>query len=274
MTKLHGRRQAEPTDPASALSVALRAVALGVDVVTSRAPGHVTAKGDRDMASEVDFEVERTLRAFLHEQTPEISFLGEEGGSEGPDNEWVWTLDPVDGTANFVHGLPLCAVSLALVNRGIPVVGVVSLPMLGRTYSAAHGEGAQVNGKPIRASGTEQLSDAIVAIGDYAVGPLAARKNADRFALTHLLADRVQRIRMLGSAAIDLVWVAEGLLDGCLALSNLPWDVNAGVVIAREAGAAVVDLDGRPHTSESTATIASAPGIVRALVELVSPVAG
>lgn len=252
----------------SALSVALRAVAVGADVVTSRAPGQVALKGDRDMASEVDFEVERTLRAFLCEETPKVGFLGEEDGGEGADSEWIWTLDPVDGTANFIHGVPLCAVSLALVRRGTPVVGVVSLPMLGHTYSAAQGQGAYRNGRPIRASGTDQLTDAIVAIGDYAVGPLAPGKNARRFALTQLLVQRVQRIRMLGSAAIDLVWVAEGLLDACVALSNKPWDVNAGVIIAREAGAAVIDLAGRSHTAASTATIAVAPGIADGLVEL------
>jgi myo-inositol-1(or 4)-monophosphatase len=258
----------------SMLPIALRAVDLAADVMTSRAPGRVIAKGDRDMVSEVDLEVERRVRDFLRRETPEIAFLGEEDGGRGAgDAELTWTLDPVDGTANFIHGLPLCAISLALVQRESPVVGVVTLPLLNRTYEAAQGCGARCNGGLIQVSGTDQLIDAVIATGDYAVGPHASVKNERRFALSRLLADRVQRIRMLGSAAIDLVWVAEGLLDGCVALSNKPWDVAAGVIIAREAGAQVVDLTGRSHGPHSAATVAVTPGIARELIDVIRPLA-
>ncbi|MFE8941128.1 inositol monophosphatase family protein [Streptomyces sp. NPDC007872] len=114
-------------------------------------------------------------------------------------------------------------------------------------------------------------AEAIVGLGDYAVGEQAAKRNEQRFVLTQLLAAKVLRVRMLGSAAIDLAWVASGHLDACVALSNHLWDVAAGVAIAREAGAAVIDIDGTPHTPSSRATIAVTPGLERAFAELLRP---
>jgi myo-inositol-1(or 4)-monophosphatase len=230
--------------------------------------GVVTAKGDRDMATEVDYAVEHALRKFLARETPEISFLGEEEGRSGEAGQLMWALDPVDGTANFARGLPLCGVSLALLDRGSPVIGVIDLPFLGARYVAARDRGAWANGKRITASETHDVSKAIVSLGDYAVGDDAAAKNRPRFALTTLLAGRVQRIRMFGSAAIDLAWVAHGRIDACLTLSNKPWDVAAGVCVAREAGALVVDVDGSSHTAASTATIAVTPHLLDTILEI------
>ena len=103
-------------------------------------------------------------------------------------------------------------------------------------------------------------------IGDYAVGDGADRKNAQRIAITQVLAGSVQRIRMLGSAAIDLAWVADGKLDACLMLSNNPWDTTAGVVIARSAGARVTDIEGKPHNVAAATTMAATPRIAGGLV--------
>jgi len=178
-------------------------------------------------------------------------------------------LDPVDGTANFVHGIPLVAVSLGLLQAGKQVLGVVDLPILDERYAAVEAGGAVNRAGRIGVRQTRGLSEAIVSIGDYAVGPESAEKNRARYALTIGLAEQVQRVRMLGSAAIDLVWVAEGKLDACVMLANKPWDTAAGVAIAREAGALVVDLDGSPHTASSYATIAMAPGIADAVLALV-----
>jgi len=225
------------------------------------------------MVSEVDLSVERTVRAYLNENTPAIGFLGEEEGRAGAVDDvddLVWVLDPIDGTANFVRGLPLCAVSLALVSRGKPVLGVIALPFLQEQYVGLAGEGAHdAFGRRLRVSGTSGLVNAIVALGDYAVGPNAAARNHPRLAITEQLAHRVQRVRMLGSAAVDLVWTAAGKLDATVMLSNKPWDTAAGVLIAREAGAHVVDRDGSPHTVDSTATLAAAPTLLDDLLALV-----
>ncbi|MGW7483598.1 inositol monophosphatase family protein [Nonomuraea muscovyensis] len=252
------------------LPIAERAATIAADIIRTKAPGIVTAKGDRDMATEVDYAVEQAVRDFLARETPEIAFLGEEDGLTGAGDGLMWVLDPVDGTANFLHGIPLCAVSLGLIDKNIPTLGVIDLPFLGARYTAAEGTGAQANGTEIQVSHTRDLNDAIVSIGDYAVGTGAHERNRPRLVLTHELAARVQRVRMFGSAAIDLAWVADGKTDALIMLSNNPWDTAAGVLIAREAGAAVVDLDGSPHTTDSRATIAAGPKLVAELVELVA----
>jgi myo-inositol-1(or 4)-monophosphatase len=169
----------------------------------------------------------------------------------------VWALDPIDGTSNFAHGLPLCATQLALVHRGEPVIGVIVAPLLELRYHAIEGRGAFSNGQPIHASSTEDLSRAIVSIGDYATGVNSFEKNKHRLAVTRALAENVERVRMFGSAALDLAFVAEGRTDGCIIAANKPWDTAAGVLIAREAGASVVDLYGTRHNFEATSTVAS-----------------
>ncbi len=156
----------------------------------------------------------------------------------------------------------MCATSLALLRDGRPVLGVIDAPFLAERYHAVEDHGAWNGTRPLAASTTASLRDAIVAIGDYATGREATRKDQARLAATIALTSRVHRIRMLGTAAIDLAWVADGRLDASITLGNLPWDMAAGVIIAREAGAAVTDLDGTPHTAHSAATIAAAPALI------------
>ncbi|MFI6517438.1 inositol monophosphatase family protein [Spirillospora sp. NPDC050679] len=262
------------TDPKDLLPIAQAAANLASRTIRERPVENVVSKGDRDMASDVDFRVERTVRDFLKTETPEMEFLGEEDGGNG-DSEFSWVLDPIDGTANFVRGIPLCAVSLAVLRGEQPVLGVIELPFLdGTQYHAAEGYGAFRDGISISASHTSLLPEAIVAIGDYAVGAKASAKNRSRLALTDALAATVQRVRMFGTAAIDLAWVAEGRIDACAALSNKPWDVAAGVVIAREAGAAVVGLEGEQHSAASAGIIAVAPGLEADLLRLVKRALG
>ncbi|MEV0325440.1 inositol monophosphatase family protein [Micromonospora echinospora] len=273
-TRLQGREATQDPVGAAVTSyralfpIAAEAVAWAADIMRSRPPGTLTSKGDRDIASDLDYEIERGLRARLGTATPDIGFLGEEEGSTG-SAEVQWVLDPIDGTANFVRGIPLCAVSLGLLHGTEAVLGAIELPFLGSRYTAAKGEGAYVDGKPIRVRDTRLLSQAVVAIGDYAVGHGAAAKNHLRLALTAHLAETVQRVRMTGSAALDLVWLAEGKLDAAITLSNNPWDMTAGVAIAREAGAAVRDHDGAEHRSDSAMTIAVAPALVETVLSLI-----
>ncbi|MEU5690923.1 inositol monophosphatase family protein [Actinosynnema sp. NPDC020468] len=251
--------------------IAESAVRMAGDLLENSRPQVVTAKADRDTFTDIDVLIERKIRSYLADATPDIAFLGEEEGysNQVTDSGYTWVLDPVDGTANFVHGVPLSAVSLALVNDNTAVVGVISLPRLHLTYTAVQGGGAYVNGQPISVSGVTELSGAMVAIGDYATGTGAEEKNTRRIALTTALAGRVERIRMFGSAAHDLVWLAEGRVDAALILANEPWDVAAGVLIAREAGALVVDASGATHDSQSADTIAATPAIVDQLLAII-----
>ncbi|MFG1828112.1 inositol monophosphatase family protein [Microbispora bryophytorum] len=247
-----------------------QAVTIASHIITTKLPGVVTAKGDRDMVTEVDYAVEHAVRDFLSRETPEVGFLGEEEGITSVGDGLMWALDPLDGTANFTHGIPLCGTSLGLIDHDRSILGVIDLPFLSTRYAAAETAGATANGHPISASTTDALEAAIVSVGDYAVGRGAEAKNRVRLPLNYQLATRVQRVRMFGSAAVDLAWVAEGKTDACIMLSNNPWDTAAGVLIAREAGAIVTDINGTPYTMTARATIAAAPKILADLVELVA----
>lgn len=235
--------------------------------------GTVRAKGDRDFVTDLDHRIQDALRERLAICTPGFGFIGEESAPADADldAEYAWALDPIDGTSNFIHGLPLCAVSLALVHRGQPLIGVIEAPFLNLAYYGAADRGAYVNDRPIGVSATRTLDSAIVSLGDYAVGPDARTKNERRLAVTAALADTVERVRMFGSAALDLVWVAEGRTDACVILSNQPWDTAAGVLIARESGALISDSTGAPHSFDSADTIAATPAIAARLQALLLP---
>lgn len=263
-------------DPAAILPVAIEAVTRAANIVRERVPRVMTAKGSiRDMVTDVDLSVENVVREFLYREFSGINFLGEEHGLVGEaEGMPMWVLDPIDGTANFLHRIPLCAVSLALIDGVKTILGVISLPFLGSLYYATEGQGAFLNREPIAASGTDSLNAAIVSMGDYEVGQDAAESNRTALAVTEALAPSVQRIRMLGSAAIDLAWVAEGKLDAAVILANRPWDTSAGVLIAREAGAMVLDRDGSSHGLNSTATIALTPPLAAELLPLLKRVLG
>jgi len=254
-------------DIANLLQVARSAVAIGYKLLGSTSTGNVHAKSDRDYVTDLDFRIQSEIRHYLAQETPSIGFYGEELADDQPDRTTndMWVLDPIDGTSNYIHGLPLCAVSLALTRNTQPIVGVIAAPFLNLEYYATADGGSYVNDNPISVSVTDSLQRAIVSVGDYAVGANANQKNTRRFAITSALAENVERVRMFGSAALDLAWVAEGRIDACVILSNKPWDTAAGVLIAREAGALVTDANGDDHTSESHETVAVTPTLAKLL---------
>lgn len=251
-----------PAEYAELLPVARRAVELARRVVRSRAPLSTSLKADRDPVTDVDLAVEETVRGFLSRETPHIGVLGEEHGRSGPGGDALWwALDPVDGTANLARGIPLCAVSLGLVSGRQGVLAAIDLPFLDVRYTAVVGQGAYAGDARIGVADTTDPSLAVVSIGDFAVGPDAAARNRVRLALMERLGARVQRLRMIGTAAIDLAWVAQGRLDASIILANQPWDTLAGVLLVREAGGLVLDHDGTAHTADAAATIALCPGL-------------
>ncbi|MTD56412.1 inositol monophosphatase family protein [Amycolatopsis pithecellobii] len=248
-------------DHRALLPLAREAVAIARRIVRGDTPLSVSSKGERDLVTNVDIAVEEAVREFLTRETPEIGVLGEEHGRTGPPGGMWWTLDPVDGTANFARGIPLCGVSLALVDGQRAVLAAIDLPFLGAGYAAVEGFGAYAGDSRIGVSGATELADAMIAIGDFAVGEGAEAKNRARLALLAELGARAQRIRMLGTAAVDLAWVADGKLEAAVILANLPWDTLAGVLLVREAGGLVLDADDTGHTVDSAATIAVCPGL-------------
>lgn len=258
------------TSRADLLRVANAAVDIARGIMFRTDPGLITSKGDRDMASEVDYAIEQAVREHLEIHTPNISFLGEEEGGGNPDDDnLTWVLDPVDGTANFIRGIPMCAISLGLIDGKEGALGIIDLPFMDVRYSALKGNGAYCGNRRIQVSEVSNLTNAIVTMGDYAVGDSAAARNKPRLDLTTKLAGRVQRIRMLGTAALDLVWLADGKTDASIALSNKAWDMTAGVVIAREAGASVVDSSGADHNFDSSVTIGTNTGLLPQLLPII-----
>jgi myo-inositol-1(or 4)-monophosphatase len=217
--------------------------------------GVVVAKGDRDFATVVDGEAERAVRNRLRRLAPGIPFLGEEEGGPRLGEEATWVLDPIDGTVNFARGSPLCAISLALVERGRPKLAIVDLPFLGERYVAVEGGGAFLGTRRLHVV-ERPLHEAVIGFTDFSVGHDAPTENVLHLALMSALAPTALRVRVHGSEAVDLAWLASGRLDGTIMLSNLPWDVSGGVLLVREAGGVVTDLDGVEHGLASASTIA------------------
>jgi len=228
--------------------------------------GGLIAKGDRDYATRVDLQIEDNVRASLS-RAAGIPFLGEERGGHlrAP---LLWVLDPVDGTTNFIKGSPLCAISLALLAEGQPLFGIVVLPLLGERYVARAGAGAYLNGVRLRMPDTHTLSEAVVAITDFAVADDRATENPIHVALLARLAPLALGVRTHGSAALDLAWLAAGRVGASVMLSNRAWDVSAGVLLAREAGGLAYDWDGSEHDVDSRFTIASSPRLKDELLGL------
>ncbi len=213
-------------------------------------------KGDKDFALALDLAIERELKALL--EASGIPVLGEELAWQGEqDAARYWVIDPIDGTINFARGVPLCGLCIALVEDGQATMACISLPFLNERYVAERGLGAYLNNQRIHVADTNSLNTAMVSCGDFAVGANAIERNRLRLALVHTLAPRIMRLRMLGSAAVQLAWLATGRLDVSVILSNKPWDVLAGVLIVREAGGEVFDGDGRTHSADSRYTLAT-----------------
>lgn len=260
----------QPID-ARFLLAAEQAVESGKQVMRSgRAHiGALIAKGDRDFATDVDLHVESAVRASLAGVTPEIPLLGEEDGGDLADAGQRWVLDPIDGTINFSKDSPLCAISLSLVVEGQPILGIVDTPFLGERFVAWNGGGAYLNGVRIGVSHVDLLAEAVVALADFKVGVGSEEENRVHLALVRRLARECLRVRMHGSAALDLAWLAAGRVHATAMLSNLPWDVTAGLLLVREAGGMVYDFDGTEHDAASRFTIASHPRLVEPVGALV-----
>jgi len=222
-------------------SLACRAGKLLMSRFRTLLPSEIEFKGLRDLVSAADRESERFLTGEIHRLFPGHGVLGEEFGGGGGDGDWLWYVDPLDGTTNFVHGHPMFCVSIAAAHRGRLAAGVVHAPALGDTFAAASGHGARRNGAPIRVARGVPLARAFLSTGfPYTLDDLA-ENNIAYFA--HL-APRTLAIRRCGSAAIDLAYVAAGIYDGFWELGLGAWDLAAGALLVAEAGGIVTDLDG------------------------------
>lgn len=203
----------------------------------------VSVKGPGDFVTAADRKAERVLRDELTKARPGYSFLMEEGGEiVGSDTTHRWIIDPLDGTTNFLHGLPVFAISLALEREGHLVAGLVYNPITDDMFVAEKGQGAWHNNRRLRVAARSDISDALMGTGVPHLGKAAAHPKF-KAELSAVMA-RVHNIRRMGAAALDLAFVAAGRLDGFWERSLQPWDIAAGIVLVREAGGFVSDADG------------------------------
>lgn len=220
----------------------------------------VSRKGPSDFVSRADREAERVIREALMEARPTYGFLGEEGGEiEGEDPTRRWIVDPLDGTTNYLHGMPHWAVSIALEHKGQIVAGVIHDPVKDETFFAEKGEGAWLNDRRLRVSGRARLEDAVFATGLPFGGTHGDLPTTLRD-LARLL-PACAGVRRWGAAALDLAYVAAGRYEGFWERGLQPWDMAAGLVICREAGAFVEALDEGASIFDSGTVVTANPEI-------------
>lgn len=228
---------------------------LALALETAREAGQVLAEAQKgtvevaetkssptDVVTAVDLESERLIRARILDRRPTDGFVGEEGADVVGNSGVSWIADPIDGTVNFLYGIPQFAVSIAAVDDGEVVAGVVHDPMSGETFTATLGGGAYCDGRPIRVSAKSDVHEALVGTG-YSYRSDVREVQAQEMAR---LLPRVRDARRMGSAALDICYVACGRFDAYVERALRPWDVAAAALIAREAGARVEGLHGEP----------------------------
>lgn len=230
----------------------------------------VREKGPADLVTQADFASQQAIRETLLRAFPDHSLLGEEQdpatATPPQRTEYRWIADPLDGTTNFVHGVPHYSVSLALERHGELLVGAIYDPVRNECFTAIAGEGAYLDGRPIRTSNVRELSDALAAVGFPARTP---RDCPDLLVFLEAL-EPCQAIRRTGSTALNLCYLAAGRFDVYWSFSAKIWDVAAGVLLVREAGGVVTSPDGGPFLLEQARFLAAANGQLHArLRELV-----
>jgi myo-inositol-1(or 4)-monophosphatase len=240
------------------LATAIEVVVRAGDIQMSRFGTvlDVTKKGDIDLVTEVDLEVEHMCRALVADRFPGHAVLAEEFG-ETPDSAGAshcWVFDPIDGTTNFAHGLPIFCASLALEIDGQAVVGAIYDPTRRELFSAERGTGAFLNGARLGTSRATRLIDSLLVTGfPYDVHS----RSEDVLGLFGRFIRKARAVRRLGSAAIDLCYVAAGRMDGFWEQTLKPWDLAAGALIVEEAGGRVTGVHGEPFTSRLGHVLAS-----------------
>lgn len=252
------RAEMDPLWIATAAEVVLHAGAMqrerfGTDVAIDK-------KGVIDLVTQVDVDIERWFRAMIAARFPGHRVLAEELGTEAEApppagrTDYCWVFDPIDGTINFTHGLPIFCASLALEIDGVPSVAAVYDPMREELFTAELGSGARLNGAPLRVSEADNLVDAMLCTGF----PYDVHETVDDVvALFGAFVAESRAVRRLGSAAIDLCYVAAGRFDGFWEERLHPWDIAAGALLVTEAGGVVSGLGGEPFVSRHGSIVAS-----------------
>lgn len=251
------------------LTTAVEAVVQAGDIMMSRFGGtvRIDKKGTIDLVTEVDVAIERAFRTMIAGRFPDHAVLGEEmGGSSSVPPGPCWVFDPIDGTTNFAHGLPIFCASLALEIDGVPQVAAVYDPTRKELFTAERGGGAFLNGTPIRVSEAATLVDSMLVTGF----PYDVHARVDEIVgLFGAFVGQARAVRRLGSAAIDLCYVAAGRMDGFWESDLKPWDIAGGALIVLEAGGTVTNMDGAPFTSRGRHVLATNGRIHEAMLGVI-----
>ncbi|HEY2905286.1 MAG TPA: inositol monophosphatase family protein [Vicinamibacterales bacterium] len=245
-----------PSDP-RLLTTAIEAVVKAGELQMARFGGNIQVdkKGTIDLVTEVDVAVERMFRALVAERYPDHAVLAEElGGAASAPRGPCWIFDPIDGTTNYAHGLPIFCSSLAFEIDGVAEIGAIYDPTRKELFTAERGGGAFLNGRPLRVSSATTLVDAMLVTGF----PYDVHQRVDEIVgLFGAFVARARAVRRLGSAAIDLCYVAAGRMDGFWESDLKPWDIAAGALIVAEAGGRVTTLTGEPFKSRGGEVLAT-----------------
>jgi myo-inositol-1(or 4)-monophosphatase len=229
----------------------------------------VSLKGPANFVSLADKRAEQMLYEDLTKARPGYGFLGEEGGTrEGTDKSNTWIVDPLDGTTNFLHGIPQFAISIALQREGTIVAGVIYNPANEELYIAERGKGAFLNDQRLRVAGRKQLADCVIACGLPHIG--RGDHELSRREMTEMQ-NRVAGLRRFGAASLDMAFVAAGRLDGYWERNLQPWDIAAGLILVREAGGTVSGIEGHDNALTTGHVVCGNETIQRELVKILKP---
>jgi len=257
-----------PRDPLL-LATAIEAVVRAGSIQIDRFGGamRVDKKGAIDLVTDVDVAVEKMFREMVAERFPDHQVLAEEfGGAAAVPRGPCWVFDPIDGTTNFAHGLPIFCSSLALEIDGVAEVAAVYDPNRRELFTAERGGGAFLNGRPLHVSDASALVDAMLVTGF----PYDVHSRIDEIVgLFGQFVGRARAVRRLGSAAIDLCYVAAGRMDGFWESDLKPWDIAGGALIVAEAGGRVTNMDGSPFASRGQQVLASNGLLHDAMLEII-----
>jgi myo-inositol-1(or 4)-monophosphatase len=229
----------------------------------------ISTKGINDFVTSVDKEAEATITYQIRKSYPDHTIVGEEDGeNRGQNKDYVWIVDPLDGTNNFVRGIPHFAVSIALQHKGVTEIAVIYDPVREELFSAVRGKGAKVNDFRMRVTSVNELDSTMIGTGF----PFKARQHTETY--MKILAEvfpQCADLRRAGSAALDLAYVAAGRLDGFFEIGLKPWDIAAGDLICREAGGTVTDFTGGHNYLVSGNIVAGTPKVTSQLVKIMRP---
>ena len=228
----------------------------------------VSSKRQNDFVTEVDRAAEDAIVGILREAYPDHAILAEESGESGPESEYRWIIDPLDGTTNFIHGMPQYAVSIALEHRGQMQSAVVFDPVRNELFTASRGRGAFLNDRRIRVSRRAKLGEALLGTGF----PYRVWDHVDAYlGMFKSLMEKTAGLRRPGAAALDLAYVACGRFDGFFEIGLSPWDIAGGSLLVSEAGGLVGNLQGETGYMDSGNLVAATPRIYPAILQAIEP---